>query len=155
MPKLYLVTGGTGFIGSSSGQAIVGSRLPCPGSRQQFTRLIAAPGGLSRPDRLATGDIRDAGFVGDAAKGADAICHLAYLNGTRYFYQRPDDVLEIGVKGMVNVLDACARHGIEELILASSSEVYQTPPDVPTDETAPLVVPDVMNPRFLWRRQDH
>jgi nucleoside-diphosphate-sugar epimerase len=59
-------------------------------------------------------------------------------------------VLEVGVKGMINVLDACRRHGVGTLVLASSSEVYQTPPRVPTDETAPLIVPDPMNPRYSY-----
>ena len=36
------------------------------------------------------------------------------------------------------------------LVLASSSEVYQTPPAIPTDESAPLVVPDPMNPRYSY-----
>ena len=36
------------------------------------------------------------------------------------------------------------------LVLASSSEVYQTPPQVPTDESAPLVVPDPLNPRYSY-----
>jgi nucleoside-diphosphate-sugar epimerase len=35
-------------------------------------------------------------------------------------------------------------------VLASSSEVYQTPPQVPTDERAPLVVPDPGNPRYSY-----
>jgi nucleoside-diphosphate-sugar epimerase len=34
--------------------------------------------------------------------------------------------------------------------LASSSEVYQSPPQVPTDETAALVVPDPLNPRLSY-----
>jgi nucleoside-diphosphate-sugar epimerase len=36
------------------------------------------------------------------------------------------------------------------LLLASSSEVYQTPPKFPTDESAPLLVPDVFNPRYSY-----
>ena len=36
------------------------------------------------------------------------------------------------------------------LVLASSSEVYQTPPQVPTDESAPLIVPDPTNPRYSY-----
>jgi nucleoside-diphosphate-sugar epimerase len=51
---------------------------------------------------------------------------------------------------MVNVLDACIRAGVGELILASSSEVYQTPPYVPTDESVPLSVPDPYNPRYSY-----
>ena len=35
-------------------------------------------------------------------------------------------------------------------MLASSSEVYQTPPQIPTDEDAPLAVPDALNPRYSY-----
>ena len=88
--------------------------------------------------------------VKDAIRGADCVCHLAYINGTEFFYSKPDLVLEVAVKGMVNVLDACVEHGVREFILASSSEVYQTPPLIPTPETVPLSVPDVLNPRYSY-----
>jgi dTDP-glucose 4,6-dehydratase/UDP-glucose 4-epimerase len=39
---------------------------------------------------------------------------------------------------------------VRDLIVASSSEVYQTPPRIPTDETVPLTVPDVLNPRYSY-----
>ena len=51
---------------------------------------------------------------------------------------------------MVNVIDACRTQGVGTLVLASSSEVYQTPPHIPTAEDAPLVVPDVNNPRYSY-----
>lgn len=150
MSKFYLVTGGSGFIGAALVKRLVDRgyrvRVMDDNSRGAPRRL---DGYLDRIE-MAVGDVRDPAAVSVAAKGVDGICHLAYLNGTRFFYERPDDVLEIGVKGMVNVLDACAEHGIDELVLASSSEVYQTPPQTPTDESAPLIVPDVMNPRFSY-----
>jgi len=51
---------------------------------------------------------------------------------------------------MINVLDACRAQGVGDLVLASSSEVYQRPPQIPTREDIPLVVPDVHNPRFSY-----
>jgi nucleoside-diphosphate-sugar epimerase len=48
------------------------------------------------------------------------------------------------------VIDCCRRRGIGHLVLASSSEVYQSPPRVPTDESAPLVIPDPFNPRLSY-----
>jgi nucleoside-diphosphate-sugar epimerase len=59
-------------------------------------------------------------------------------------------VLEVGVKGIVNVLDACLAENIGELHLVSSSEVYQTPPRIPTDEAVPLSIPDPLNPRYSY-----
>src|SRR4029078_120258 len=82
--------------------------------------------------------------------GIDEVHHLAFVNGTEFFYSEPDLVLDVGVKGMVNVIAACHAANFAPLILASSSEVYQTPPQVPTDETAPLLVPDPTNPRYSY-----
>ena len=85
-----------------------------------------------------------------AVRGVDEVHHLAFVNGTEFFYSAPELVLDVGVKGMVNVIDACRAAGVGRLVLASSSEVYQTPPQVPTDESAPLVVPDPANPRYSY-----
>ena len=83
-------------------------------------------------------------------RGIEEVHHLAYVNGTATFYEAPDLVLDVGVKGIVNVIDACRRWGVGTLVLASSSEVYQSPPRVPTDETTPLVIPDPLNPRLSY-----
>jgi nucleoside-diphosphate-sugar epimerase len=96
------------------------------------------------------GDIRDLSQVEEACKDIDAVCHLAFVNGTKFFYELPELVLEVGVKGMINILDACITHNIDDLILASSSEVYQSPDEVPTSESVPLIVPDLQNPRYSY-----
>jgi len=95
-------------------------------------------------------DIRDAEAVRRATNGVDSVCHLASINGTVFFYSNPDLVLEVAVKGMVNVIDACLKHNVGELIFASSSEVYQTPAVIPTDETVALSIPDPLNPRYSY-----
>ena len=83
-------------------------------------------------------------------KKIDAVIHLAYINGTKYFYTRPTDILEIAVKGITNIIDACKEKKIKELYLASSSEVYQTPTKIPTDEKESLKIPDIYNPRYSY-----
>jgi nucleoside-diphosphate-sugar epimerase len=97
---------------------------------------------VANDSEFIAGDIRDPGAVDRAAQGLDEIHHLAYVNGSQFFYTQPDLVLDVGVRGMVNVIDACRKHGIGKLVLTSSSEVYQTPPLIPTDESAPLTIPD-------------
>jgi nucleoside-diphosphate-sugar epimerase len=62
----------------------------------------------------------------------------------------PADVLEVGVKGICNVLDACKINSIPNLLLASSSEVYQSATEVPTPEKVPLVIPDPFNARYSY-----
>jgi len=148
--KRYLVTGGTGFIGAALVLRLLNQghrvRVLDNNSRGAERRLGTAVGDVE----LVVGDIRSSEVVERAVNGVDAVHHLAFVNGTENFYMHPDLVLEVGAKGMINVVDACIKHGVPELLLASSSEVYQSPPKVPTDESAPLVVPDVMNPRYSY-----
>ena len=148
--KFYLVTGGTGFLGAALSKALLaaGARVrvfdnDSRGSKDKFHNDAATL-------ELMIGDIRDPEAVENAVRGVDGVCHLAYINGTEFFYTKPETILEVAVKGMMNVLDACVKHGVGELILFSSSEVYQTPSQVPTDEKVPLVVPDVSNPRYSY-----
>ncbi len=150
MAKKYLVTGGSGFIGS----ALVKRLLKDGHSVRVLDDLSRG-----RPRRLedvqsqvefVRGDVREAADVAAAVQGVDSVLHLAFVNGTEFFYTKPDLVLEVGVKGMVNVIDAVRRHGTPELVLASSSEVYQTPQEVPTSETVPLTIPDPLNPRYSY-----
>jgi len=145
-----LVTGGSGFIGSALVKALlrggVHVRVFDDNSRGQPRRLAD----IKNDIEFVAGDIRDAAAVEAACRDIDEVHHLAFVNGTEFFYKQPDLVLDVGVRGMLNVIDACRTHGIGKLVLASSSEVYQTPPKIPTDETAPLVVPDVYNPRYSY-----
>ncbi|HYM33953.1 MAG TPA: NAD-dependent epimerase/dehydratase family protein [Steroidobacteraceae bacterium] len=96
------------------------------------------------------GDIRDPHAVNAAMKGIDEVYHLAFVNGTEWFYTTPELVLDVGVKGIVNVVDACRSNGVRTMVLASSSEVYQTAPVIPTDEHVPLAIPDPLNPRVSY-----
>jgi nucleoside-diphosphate-sugar epimerase len=115
-------------------------------SRGSLTKL----GDVASSIEIMEGDIRNADAVERATRGVDCVCHLAFINGTEFFYTVPELVLEVGVKGMLNVVDACLKNNVGELVLASSSEVYQNPPIVPTDETCPLTIPDPMNPRYSY-----
>ena len=148
--RRVLVTGGSGFIGSALVKALVHRgetvRVFDDNSRGALRRLQE----VERDIEFVNGDIRDAAAVEAALRGVDEVHHLAFVNGTATFYSAPDLVLDVGVKGIVNVIDGCRRHGVGSLVLASSSEVYQTPPRVPTDESVPLTVPDPLNPRLSY-----
>lgn len=147
--KRILVTGGAGFVGSA-----LANRLAADG----HAVLVLDDLSRGRAERLSekvhavSGDIRDPAIVAHAASTCDSVFHLAYVQGTQNFTEHPQLTIQVALKGMMNVLDACQHQGGKDLILASSSEAYQVPPDgyFPTDETVPLSVPDVTNPRAAY-----
>ncbi len=146
----YLVTGACGFIGSALVKKLVSENhfVRCfdDFSRGSANRLQSILNDID----IIQGDIRDADAVSKATKGMDCVIHLAYINGTRFFYEKPELILEVALKGITNVIDACIRHNVSQLFYASSSEVYQSPKCIPTNESAELIIPDVLNPRYSY-----
>ena len=143
----YLVTGGAGFIGS----ALV-RRLHDEGHEvtvlDDFSRGRARR--VSGLADVVTGDIRDLGTVLHAMQGCKQVIHAAYIQGTQTFYAEPRLILDVALRGILNVLDACRVTGCRDLLLVSSSEAYEMPPAWPTPEDVPLIVPDPLNPRFSY-----
>ena len=148
--KKILVTGGAGFMGSSLVKKLLDKNLEVRVldnyQRGNGFRLNDI---RSKIDFIE-GDIRDEKIVEKACKGIDTVFHLAYLNGTEFFYTKPDIVLDIAVKGMTNIIDSSIKNNISEFFLASSSEVYQTPDHTPTTEDVSLIIPDILNPRYSY-----
>lgn len=144
------MTGGTGFLGAALVRRLVTSghsvRVLDNGFRGATRRL----GEVVRKIEPLEADIRDAIAVRRAVKGVDCVVHLAFINGTEFFYSEPELVLDVGIRGMLNVVDACRAEKVRDLVVASSSEVYQTPPVIPTDESVQLSVPDILNPRYSY-----
>lgn len=145
----YLVTGGAGFLGSALVKRLVSSghevTVLDDFSRGKQERLWAASAYT-----LIPGDVRDEYTVRKAMQGCDSVIHMAYLQGTQTFYSEPRQVLDVAIRGMLNVLDACEKTGCGEMLLISSSEAYQVASQVPTPEDIPLTVPDVLNPRYSY-----
>lgn len=144
----YLVTGGAGFIGSNLVRRLLQAghevRVLDDMSRGQPNRLHGLP------VQIVTADVRDPATTAYAMQGCDAVAHLAYLQGTQTFYANPREVLDVALRGMLSVLDACAQTGCGDLLLVSSSEAYQVAPVVPTPEAVPLSVPDPLNARYSY-----
>lgn len=146
-----LVTGGSGFIGS----AIVERLLQSGHSvRVLDDHSRGTPRELERFGsriEVVCGDVRRYEDVVRAMEGVRTVYHLAYVNGTQFFYTKPEVVLDVGVRGQLNVLDAIeSSRSVETFLYASSSEVYQTPSEIPTGEDVPAVVPDLANPRYSY-----
>ncbi len=148
--KTFLITGGTGFIGSNIAGLLVEKKQNVKVFDNNSRGSINKIKKLKKKIKFIKGDIRNRKSVLRALKNTDVVIHLAYVNGTKFFYNQPVKILDIAVKGIINILEGCIKNNIKELYLASSSEVYQTPNKIPTDEKEILKVPDVYNPRYSY-----
>ena len=101
-----LVTGGSGFIGSSLVKRLVkhGHDVTVFDnfSRGSKSRL----NGVLNDVNLVNGDIRNYDEVFKAVKSNDNIFHLAFINGTKFFYEKPKLVLDVGIRGALNTIEA-------------------------------------------------
>ena len=148
--KTFLVTGGTGFIGSNICKLLIKKKYRVKIFDNNLRGDLNNIKKIKKKIKFIKGDIRNIDALIRASRNTDAVIHLAYINGTKYFYTKPVLVLDVAVKGIINVIEACMKNGIKELYLASSSEVYQTPNKIPTDEHESLKIPNIFNPRYSY-----
>ena len=145
-----LVTGGTGFIGSHITRFLVKEgysvRVLDDNTRGKNSRISDVISEIE----LIEGDVSNFSLTESACKNIDMVIHLAFINGTSNFYNHPDKVLNVAIKGILSIASAISKWNIEDLILASSSEVYQFPDTFPTPENIQMVVPDLVNPRYSY-----
>ena len=68
------------------------------------------------------------------------LIHYAAINGTKYFYDIPYQVVNDNVVMTQNVLKACINSTVKKIVYASSSETYGEPQKIPTPETHPILL---------------
>jgi len=150
MKNSILVTGGSGFIGSSIVKYLVSKNFNVivydNNSRGKIERLKS----IKKKIKFIKGDIRDKKKLFSIKDNIDTVIHLAYVNGTKFFYKKPFEILDIAVNGLTNILDFSKKKKVKNFFLASSSEVYQNPFKIPTDEKEMLKIPDIYNPRYSY-----
>ena len=137
--KKVLITGAGGFIGSHLTQALVKKGF-------KVTALFRynssnSKGWLDLDKDETDGnyeskfcDLGDSSFINQAIKNQDMVIHLAALIGIPYSYQARESYLRTNVIGTFNVLEACLKNNISNLIHTSTSEVYGTPKKTPISE---------------------
>ncbi len=128
MTAPVLITGGAGFIGSALADRLAGEgehvlvldSLARPGTEGNLAWLRAR-----HPARIAAviADVRDADAVGEAAREACAVFHLAAQVAVTTSLADPIADLQVNLLGTVTLLEALRRHP-RPLIFASTNKVY-------------------------------
>lgn len=127
-----LVTGGCGYLGS----AVVATLVDLPGTEIVVVDQIlygVVPEVMRAPNvQLLVGDIRDAELIRSAAKGIDAVVHLAAIVGERACLVAPEYAEPTNLSGTEIVLSLARENGVGSFIFASSCSIYSTGNDSDT-----------------------
>jgi len=146
MTASVLVTGGCGYIGSE-----LLPRLTGDDRVDEVTVLDSLASGSPRAllgavDEELTfrrGDVREYGDVESAMRGVDTVVHLAAITGAASTHDRREETVAVNYDGTENVLKAAGKLGVDNVVFASSCNVYGRATSTDIDET---VDPDPINP---------
>ena len=134
VPKLYLVTGGAGFIGSHLVEELVkqGQRVRVIDNLSTGKRENIEP--FLEKIEFIEGDIRDLGLVRKAMDGVDYVLHQAAVPSVPRSVKDPLTTNAANVDGTLNILIAARDADVNRVVYASSSSVYGDTPTLPKQE---------------------
>lgn len=131
----FLVTGGSGFIGSH-----VVDRLLERGASEVvvFDKVVRRENLAEAGDRVRVeeGDVTDTAAVRRATDGVDGVFHMAVLP-LGPSVENPRLAHEVNVGGSLSVFEAARDVGVQKVVYSSASSVYGDTEET-TDESHPL-----------------
>lgn len=134
--KVFLVTGGAGFIGSNLCEKILelGSKVVCFDnfSTGHFDNIKKFSGNPNFT--LIEGDITNYEACFNACEGVNYVLHQAAWGSVPRSIELPLKYENINIKGTLNMFEAARQQKVEKMIYASSSSVYGDHPTLPKQE---------------------
>ena len=133
--RIFLVTGGAGFIGSHITETLVerGERVRVLDNLS--TGHLSNMAGFRERIEFIEADLVDARAVAEAVEGVDCIFHQAALASVPRSVEAPLDTNAACVTGTVTLLDAARRARVRRMVYAGSSSAYGERPTSPKRET--------------------
>lgn len=135
-----MVTGGAGFIGSHTVEALLNEGKEVwvlddlsTGSMRNLMTLKSNPNFHFRKNSINRHRV-----VESIARKVDAIVHLAAAVSPYLSVKKPEVVNEVNVSGTLNLLRAALKNKVQRLVFASSSSVYGNQTLLPISEDNPL-----------------
>lgn len=135
-PRLILVTGGAGFIGSHVCDALLaeGHSVRCMDNLATSKRAnIAHLEGLPEFS-FVEADIRSEVDCAKAVEGVEAVVHLAALGSVPRSIKEPLASHATNLTGFLNMMEAARKEGVTRFVYASSSSVYGDSKELPKRE---------------------
>ena len=147
----YLITGGSGFIGShltaallKKGDNVVVLDNLSTGDAKNLKDLIA-----NQNLEIVSGSILDNALVDSLVAKVDHVLHLAAAVGVFNIVNNPLESLETNIGGTENVLNACAKYS-KPFLLTSSSEIYGKNTNVPLNEESDRILGSPLKSRWSY-----
>ena len=129
-----LVTGGTGYIGSTAVDILLEQGYEISILDDCSTgHADTAPAGMS----FIQGSLLNSGDLAQALVGVDAVMHFAGKSLVGESVEKPDLYHQVNVDGTRNLLDEMHKSGVKKLVFSSSAATYGEPKQVPILESAP------------------
>ena len=158
MGKKALITGGAGTIGYFLGKSLAeqGQEITIADNLFRGKMDSEMKELLQMPNvKFLELDVTDFNQFIKLDSDYDYVYHLAAINGTKNFYEIPERVLKVGVLGVINILEWFKEQKKGKILFSSSNEGYAsfinlTGGPIPTPETVPLCIDDVLNPRWSY-----
>jgi UDP-glucose 4-epimerase len=155
-----LVTGAAGFLGYYLAAALADDRhnvVYCVDNFIRGSQDNAYEALIARPNvQHFSADLTERGQVMKLPDDVDQVYHLAALNGTQNFYERPFEVVRCCTLPTFYLLEKYGSGGrLNRFIYAGTSEAYAGTVSrfgwpVPTAEDVPLSIDDVTNERWSY-----
>ncbi|MBS0534420.1 MAG: GDP-mannose 4,6-dehydratase [Proteobacteria bacterium] len=138
-PKIAVVTGGAGFIGSHMVDVLLakGYRVRVIDNFSGGRMANLAHHGGNADLSVEEMDIRELAPDAKVFAGADRVFHFAGIGDIVPSIERPIDYMDTNVQGTVRVLEAARHAKAKKLVYAASSSCYGLAP-TPTREDCPI-----------------
>lgn len=141
-PKVWLVTGCAGFIGSNlieallhQGQTVVGLDNFATGFAHNLTEVQHSVGPENwQRFRFIEGDIRNVAVCHQACAGVDYVLHQAALGSVPRSINDPLTTNAVNISGHLNMLVAARDAQVSAFVYAASSSTYGDHPALPKVE---------------------
>ena len=141
-PKVWLVTGVAGFIGSNLlealldlNQAVIGLDNFATGHKHNLDEIESSVLAEQwKKFSFIQGDIRDLNTCRKACQGVDYVLHQAALGSVPRSINDPITTNGVNIDGFINMLVAAKDEGVKSFTYAASSSTYGDHPALPKVE---------------------